>query len=287
MDGVYNFGSKATALSSFATMVRPGEVIIDRDETNSNQRTVYFWDGVALTQYGGGGGAGGKGIASTAVTFQASSSGTVTPTGAWSSVVPAVTKGQYLWTRTIFTYSDATTSTIYSVGYFGQDAQSNSTVKWFMVPDAMSKAYSTDGAGSWVAQSILIPAGTVTSPTAAFEVFGKFTDEGTTAMTKTGSVAFAGSNGTNIILPFSTTTGSKNDIYRLFGYNKNSLTQNAWPPTSVNGGGFGTSSQVGGVMASTIDWTVDQTLTATIGLSGTATAGATVSSEYLFFRVFN
>ena len=64
-------------------------------------------------------GAAGKGVKSTAIAYQASSSGTTTPTGTWSSSIPAVAAGQYLWTRTIITYTDNTTSTMYSVGRMG------------------------------------------------------------------------------------------------------------------------------------------------------------------------
>lgn len=61
----------------------------------------------------------GKGISSTSVTYQASSSGTTAPTGTWTATVPAVSASQYLWTRTVITYSDSTTSTAYSVGMMG------------------------------------------------------------------------------------------------------------------------------------------------------------------------
>ena len=64
-------------------------------------------------------GAAGKGISSTSVTYQASSSGTTAPTGTWTSTVPAVSASQYLWTRTVITYSDSKTSTAYSVGMMG------------------------------------------------------------------------------------------------------------------------------------------------------------------------
>lgn len=66
-------------------------------------------------------GATGKGIKSTAVTYQASSSGTTVPTGTWVTSVPTVFAGKYLWTRTIITYTDNTTSTSYSVGKMGRD----------------------------------------------------------------------------------------------------------------------------------------------------------------------
>lgn len=69
----------------------------------------------------GANGVAGNGVSAAAVTYQAHTSGTAAPTGTWSSTVPTVTKGQYLWTRTVTTYTDATTSTAYSVAYQGQD----------------------------------------------------------------------------------------------------------------------------------------------------------------------
>ena len=58
-------------------------------------------------------------ITAQSVQYQASNSGTVIPTGTWSNSIPAVTEGQYLWTRTIVTYNSGTTTTAYSVGYKG------------------------------------------------------------------------------------------------------------------------------------------------------------------------
>ena len=58
-------------------------------------------------------------IKSKSVTYQASASGTTPPTGEWKTSIPSVTKGQYLWTRTIVNYSDGTSTTSYSVGYQG------------------------------------------------------------------------------------------------------------------------------------------------------------------------
>ena len=62
-------------------------------------------------------------ITSTAITYQKSSNGTTPPTGTWSSTIPSTTAGQYLWTRTIVTYSDDTSTTSYSVSRNGSDGQ--------------------------------------------------------------------------------------------------------------------------------------------------------------------
>lgn len=95
---------------------------------NTSQTTV-----VLLAVYGNTGAKGDKGndgtsvtIKSQAVTYQASSSGTTVPNGPWSQGIPAVTKGQYLWTRTVITFSNDVTSTSYSVGYMGTNGQNGS-----------------------------------------------------------------------------------------------------------------------------------------------------------------
>ena len=71
----------------------------------------------------------GKGIKSTAITYQASTSGTTVPTGTWSGSIPTVSAGQYLWVRTIFSYSDNTTSTIYSVSRMGANGATGTNGK--------------------------------------------------------------------------------------------------------------------------------------------------------------
>ena len=62
-------------------------------------------------------GAAGKGVKSTTITYQAGSSGTSAPTGTWSSSIPATSASKpFLWTKTVITYTDNGTSTIYSIG---------------------------------------------------------------------------------------------------------------------------------------------------------------------------
>ena len=68
----------------------------------------------------------GIGVKSSTVTYQASTSGTTIPTGSWVSTIPTVAAGQYLWTRTIITYTDNKTTTSYSVGRMGQNGANGS-----------------------------------------------------------------------------------------------------------------------------------------------------------------
>lgn len=75
----------------------------------------------------GSNGTDGKGIMSSATTYQAGTSGTTPPNGTWSSSIPSVSENQYLWTRVVLTYSDNTTSTAYSVGKMGAKGETGAT----------------------------------------------------------------------------------------------------------------------------------------------------------------
>lgn len=82
--------------------------------TDNSKSTSYSIGKMGNT---GATGAAGKGVKSTAITYQASSSGTSAPTGTWSSTIPATSASKpFLWTKTVITYTDNDTSTIYSVG---------------------------------------------------------------------------------------------------------------------------------------------------------------------------
>lgn len=64
----------------------------------------------------GSDGADGKGIKATEITYQIGESGTVPPEGTWTNTIPETTSEKpYLWTCTVITYTDDTTSTSYSV----------------------------------------------------------------------------------------------------------------------------------------------------------------------------
>ena len=94
-------------------------VITYTDNTTSTSYSVGMMGETGAKGDKGDTGATGKGVSSSAITYQKSTSGTTTPTGTWVSSVPSVGAGEYLWTRTIITYTDGKTSTSYSVGMMG------------------------------------------------------------------------------------------------------------------------------------------------------------------------
>ena len=97
-------------------------------------------------------GAAGKGVKSTVVTYQASTSGTTVPTGTWGSSIPSVAANSYLWTRTIITYTDNATSTSYAIGKMGATGATGATGKG-VKSTAVTYQSSTSGtmipAGTW------------------------------------------------------------------------------------------------------------------------------------------
>lgn len=100
-------------------------------------------------------GATGNGVKSTVVTYQAASSGTTIPTGTWGSSIPSVSAGQYLWTRTVITYTDNTSSTSYSVGMMGATGAQGETgatgkgVKSTAITYAKSTSGTTAPSSGW------------------------------------------------------------------------------------------------------------------------------------------
>ena len=56
-------------------------------------------------------------VKSSSVTYQVGDSGTTKPTGTWSTNIPTVADGKFLWTKTVVTYSDNKSTESYSVSY--------------------------------------------------------------------------------------------------------------------------------------------------------------------------
>ena len=102
-------GSNMTTIANEDTKYI-GVAITDEDSAPTDH-TRYSW---ALFK-----GSDGRGVERTEVSYQKSSSGTVIPTGAWSASIPLVNDGEYLWTRTLFFYTDGTTTSTFAVSRNG------------------------------------------------------------------------------------------------------------------------------------------------------------------------
>lgn len=74
-------------------------------------------------------------ITSQVIEYQVGASGTNVPTGAWSSSVPTVPQGSYLWVRTTITFQDSSPILIYTVSRFGTDGTGTASD---LTPQALS-----------------------------------------------------------------------------------------------------------------------------------------------------
>ena len=75
-------------------------------------------------------------LVSSSVTYQAGDSGTVIPSGSWSTTIPAVSQGRYLWTREITQFNTGGPITKYSVSRFGIDGTGSVSTVCNVSPDA-------------------------------------------------------------------------------------------------------------------------------------------------------
>lgn len=98
--------------------------------TDNTTETGYQKTYVARDGNDGNNGIAGKdgvGIRSTTITYAQGTSGTAAPTSGWNSQVPNVPAGQFLWTKTVWTYTDNTNETGYSVSKIGEQGPKGDT----------------------------------------------------------------------------------------------------------------------------------------------------------------
>lgn len=146
----------------------------------------------------------GKGIKSTAVTYQASTSGTVIPTGTWQTSIPTVSAGQYLWTRTVITYTDDSKSTSYSVGRMGTNGTNGTNgsagrgIKSTAITYQAGPSGTTAPTGTW---QTTVPATSASSPYLWTRTIITYTDDTTSTSYAVGSTLEGVSVGGRNLLP--------------------------------------------------------------------------------------
>ena len=69
----------------------------------------------------------GNGIANTVITYGLSMSDTTEP-ATWSSEMPTLVKGMYLWTRTVIIYTNGNSTTSYQISYIAKDADATAEI---------------------------------------------------------------------------------------------------------------------------------------------------------------
>ena len=129
----------------------------------------------------------GNGIKSTAITYQGSTSGTTIPTGTWATTIPTVAAGSFLWTRTVITYTNNSTTTSYSVGKMGNTGATGATGKGVKSAATTYQAASngtTIPTGTW---STSVPKTTAALPYLWSRTITTYTDNSTSTAYAVGS----------------------------------------------------------------------------------------------------
>lgn len=145
----------------------------------------------------------GVGIKTTVITYQASTNGTTAPTGTWSASVPTVAKGSFLWTRTIWTYTDNTTETGYAVAYMGTNGNNGTNgiagkdgtgIKTTTITYAGSTSGTTAPTIGWTSTVPTVESGSYLWTKTVWDYTDK-TSETSYSVGKMGDTGPAGSNG--------------------------------------------------------------------------------------------
>lgn len=126
---------------------------------------------VARQGANGADGKDGVSVKTIATTYQAGTSGTTPPTGAWLPTPPAVAENQFLWTKIEISLDDGTKSTGYSVGKMGAQGQPGEKgdqgapgtpgngIKSSSVTYQVSTSGTTTPTGTWVSTPPSVPQG--------------------------------------------------------------------------------------------------------------------------------
>lgn len=126
---------------------------------------------VARQGANGANGKDGVSVKTIATTYQAGTSGTTPPTGAWLPTPPAVAENQFLWTKIEISLDDGTKSTGYSVGKMGAQGQPGEKgdpgapgtpgngIKSSSVTYQVSTSGTTTPTGTWVSTPPAVPQG--------------------------------------------------------------------------------------------------------------------------------
>lgn len=141
----------------------------------------------------------GVGLQSTSVTYAKHTNASTPPSTGWQTQVPTVPAGQYLWTKTVWTYTDSSSETGYSVARMGQDGAKGNDgiagkdgvgIKTTVIEYAVNTSGTTRPASGWSTTIPNTPQGQYLWTRTTWTYTDNTTEQGY-------SVARQGSNGQN------------------------------------------------------------------------------------------
>ena len=147
----------------------------------------------------------GVGLRSTSVTYAGSANGTTPPSTGWNTKVPTVPAGQYLWTKTVWTYTDSSSETGYSVARMGQNGNNGKDgiagkdgvgIKTTVIEYAVNTSGTTRPTSGWSTSIPTVPQGQYLWTRTTWTYTDNTTEQGFT-VARQGSNGANGTNGTN------------------------------------------------------------------------------------------
>lgn len=147
----------------------------------------------------------GVGLKSTSVTYAGSANGTTPPSTGWNTQVPTVPAGQYLWTKTVWTYTDNSNETGYSVARMGQNGNNGKDgiagkdgvgIKTTLIEYAVNTSGTTRPTSGWSTSIPTVPQGQYLWTRTTWTYTDNTTEQGFT-VARQGSNGANGTNGTN------------------------------------------------------------------------------------------
>ena len=141
----------------------------------------------------------GVGLQSTSITYASHTNASTPPATGWQTQVPTVPAGQYLWTKTVWTYTDTSSETGYSVARMGQDGAKGNDgiagkdgvgIKTTVIEYAVNTSGTTRPASGWSTTIPNTPQGQYLWTRTTWTYTDNTTEQGYT-------VARQGSNGQN------------------------------------------------------------------------------------------
>lgn len=147
----------------------------------------------------------GVGLRSTSITYAGSENGTTPPDTGWNTQVPTVPAGQYLWTKTVWTYTDSSSETGYSVARMGQNGNNGKDgiagkdgvgIKTTVIEYAVNTSGTTRPTSGWSTSIPTVPQGQYLWTRTTWTYTDNTTEQGFT-VARQGSNGANGTNGTN------------------------------------------------------------------------------------------
>ncbi len=124
--------------------------IVNQIVDASGNTVLTFSDGSVVTVQKGQDGTSGNGIESYAIHYVLSTGGQTPPTTGWSTSMPSLTKGRYLWTRTTTSFKEGDDSVSYSVSYIPTDGEAGVGIETTAVTYQIGDSGTTKPTGTWV-----------------------------------------------------------------------------------------------------------------------------------------